>query len=215
MIELKHIEKSYNGKKVIEDLSATITPEAYICVEGASGDGKTTLLNIIAGFTKPDKGEILADFGDISYMPCGNCLLEALTVKENLELVWFNEELINKLKLMDILNLYPREISSGEYKRVALARTILMNRTYILLDEPTSNLDETSAELIIDVINNLKKNHGIVIATHDKKLKDGDVMKTFFETLKAHIEQYLPSYGDGDSVLSMLYEAFAEATPHG
>ena len=180
MIKVEHISrryktiaKSYEPVILIDDISFSLDVGDYAYIKGASGTGKTTLLNILSGFTKPDKGNVFIDFDDTAYMPCGNCLFESLTIKENIELTDFNIDLIKKLKIEHILDLYPRQISSGEYKRALLAEILGLKKTCLLLDEPTSNLDSESANIIIDIINDIRKDKIIVVATHDERLMKG------------------------------------------
>ena len=175
MIELKNITKIYKKEIIIDDFSYDFADnKSHYYIKGTSGIGKTTLLNIIAGITKPDNGEVLANFDDIAYMPCGNCLLEALTIKENLELIAkIDEKIIKKIQIEHILGKPPRQISSGEYKRALLARTLMMKKSFILLDEPTSNLDKENANIIIKTVEDIKDKN-IIIATHDKRLMKGN-----------------------------------------
>ena len=173
MIKVEHISKTYNSIKIIDDISFNLNIGDYAYVKGDSGAGKTTLLNILSSFETADEGLLEVDVNNIAYLPCGNCLLEALTIEDNIKLTHFDKELINKLKIENILNSYPRNISSGEYKRAALARTLGLNKPYILLDEPTSNLDKESANIIIKLIDEIKDDHIIIVATHDKRLMKG------------------------------------------
>lgn len=190
-LEINNITKKFKDKTIIENLSFHLNQDDdfYIYLKGASGSGKTTLLNIIGNMLNADAGDIKIDSKPISelkdyrtnyvtYLPCGNSLLESLTILENIQYASNCTsskayELLNKLKLDDIENSYPREISSGEYKRVCFARALAMNTPFYLLDEPTSNLDEKSAEIIVEIINDLAKEKGIIIATHDSRLMNG------------------------------------------
>ena len=103
-------------------------------------------------------------------------MIESLTIIENINLVsGISEEeasrLLSKLKVSSsVYYLYPREISTGEYKRVCFARALAMFTPFYLLDEPTSNLDEESAKILIKEITELSKKKGVIIATHDSRL---------------------------------------------
>lgn len=186
-IKIKKVSKSFKKKTIIKDLSFDIDDTGLVCLKGESGSGKTTVLNLISGLLKIDEGSIFIDEKEIkdiknlrkdfiTYLPCGNSLIESLTIIENINLVsGISEEeasrLLSKLKVSSsVYYLYPREISTGEYKRVCFARALAMNTPFYLLDEPTSNLDEESAKILIKEITELSKKKGVIIATHDSRL---------------------------------------------
>ena len=186
-INVKKIIKIFNKKEILKDLSFDLPSHGLICLKGESGSGKTTVLNIISGLLKPDEGTVFVDKKDIktiknlrkdyiTYLPCGNSLLESLSIIDNIKLVsGVSEEeaikLLSELKISSrVFLLYPREISTGEYKRVCFARTLAMDTPFFLLDEPTSNLDEESANILIKQIMKLSKKKGVIIATHDSRL---------------------------------------------
>ena len=189
MLVVKKICKNFRDRAVINDVSLTLDRGDYICLKGPSGSGKTTLLNIIADMLTPDSGFVTLDRVPVAsiigyrqhyigYLPCGNCLLDSLTVAENIMFAsgctrQQAEELLEQFKILGIADGYPREISSGEYKRVCFARVLAMNTPYLLLDEPTSNLDEESAAIIIDAIS--KSDKGIIVSTHDPRLMRGKI----------------------------------------
>ena len=186
-IRIKKVSKSFKKKTIIKDLSFDIDDTGLVCLKGESGSGKTTVLNLISGLLKIDEGSIFIDEKEIkdiknlrkdfiTYLPCGNSLIESLTIIENINLVsGISEEeasrLLSKLKVSSsVYYLYPREISTGEYKRVCFARALAMDTPFYLLDEPTSNLDEESAKILIKEITELSKKKGVIIATHDSRL---------------------------------------------
>ena len=186
-IKIKKVSKSFKKKTIIKDLSFEIDDTGLVCLKGESGSGKTTVLNLISGLLKIDEGSIFIDEKEIkdiknlrkdfiTYLPCGNSLIESLTIIENINLVsGISEEeasrLLSKLKVSSsVYYLYPREISTGEYKRVCFARALAMDTPFYLLDEPTSNLDEESAKILIKEITELSKKKGVIIATHDSRL---------------------------------------------
>lgn len=195
-IKLKNITKIYNGVPALMlNGSVEFSPETpIICIKGESGAGKTTLLSIMAGLDKPDGGEIFInglkvekpkDFVRINYTPCDGGLFDALTVKDNIifgtglkETADVKEEISTVLGHLGILKTcdkYPSELSSGEYKRVQIAKTAFnfWNADACLIDEPTSNLDKGSSGAVRDFIRELSemdKTKLFVIATHDEKL---------------------------------------------
>ena len=166
-------------------------------VTGASGCGKTTLLNILTGMLKPDSGTVCVDGTDlrtlrgkalsalraqkIGYMMQGNVLLPDLTVMQNLlfpaQLAEKKvteaqaEALAEQLRISSILGSYPAGISGGEYRRVMLARILLLDTPVLAADEPTSNLDSVSAQIVREILHTRKESGvTLLVATHDREL---------------------------------------------
>ena len=198
-LRAENIEKHF-GKNGLGKTSFTLRSGEYLCITGESGCGKTTLLNIITGMLRPDSGNVFLDEKNIyldlkeaertamrnrtvGYMMQGNSLIPDLTVWQNivcpLELAGKKADgskvnsLAERLLIGSILDSYPSEISGGEYRRVLLARILTLDTPILIVDEPTSNLDEKSAVIVREV---LKETHeagkSLIVVTHDK---------TFFE----------------------------------
>jgi ABC-type lipoprotein export system ATPase subunit len=186
--------------QVLSDISITIKQGEAIGVIGASGSGKTTLLQILAGLEMPDQGEIYFNDINLSknnaekfnsmrnklfgYAYQFHYLLDDLTVFENCNLVFkiansknvvenFQTimQILDELGISQLKDSYPFMLSGGERQRVAIARAIVHQPMFVLMDEPTGNLDHENAEIIQDLTINLAKDHniGIVVATHDLK----------------------------------------------
>jgi len=189
--------------EVLSNISITIKQGDAIGVIGSSGSGKTTLLQILAGLEMPDQGEIYYNDINLSinnaekfnsmrnklfgYAYQFHYLLDDLTVFENCNLVFKiannKNPIINSQKIMQTLNelgiaqlkdSYPYMLSGGERQRVAIARAIVHQPMFVLMDEPTGNLDQENAEIIQDLTIKLAKDHniGIFVATHDLKYAD-------------------------------------------
>lgn len=183
-LELKNVTKTYNkdNKKVIalDNINFKIEHSGLYLISGRSGSGKTTLLNLISGFDSKTSGEIINDFGDnsISFVFQDFQLIEYLTIYENLKFVCdlygINYDLIleyaKKYNIEKILNHYPNEVSGGEAQRTAVIRALLLNKTIIVCDEPTGNLDSMNSKIIRDVLKEESKNHIVIVVSHDKEI---------------------------------------------
>ena len=186
--------------EVLKNVNITLAQGKTIGVIGSSGSGKTTLLQILAGLEFSDKGDIFYNdidllangakkFNSMRSQLFGfayqfHYLLDDLTVYENCNLVFRIANNKNKFKnsekIMTILrdlgidqlkDSYPFMLSGGERQRAAIARAIVHEPMFVLMDEPTGNLDQDNAEVIQDLTIKLAKNLniGIVVATHDLK----------------------------------------------
>ncbi len=160
-IIVKNISYSLNNNFLIRDLSFEITNNTFGVVEGISGIGKTTLLNLIAGLKKPMSGEIilnnkilsndyefvLPENRNIGYVFQDFALFPHINVKKNILFASKNRnsdfylKVIKKLNLESHLQKMPHELSGGLMQRVAICRALLMEPSLLILDEPFSNLD--------------------------------------------------------------------------
>ncbi len=196
MIKLENITKVYysNSKLVVlEDVNMTFDKSKIYTIYGNSGTGKTTLLNIVGLIDKPTNGLVyicnnkiknykiasqvrLRTFG---YVFQDHYLFPEFTVIENLMLpliISGNNDISIALNLLDKFDLaylkdsYPSSISYGEAQRVAVLRSVINKPKVIIADEPTSSLDNESANYIVDLFSELKEEgYAVIIATHDKR----------------------------------------------
>ncbi len=197
MIEIRHISKSFNGVKVIDDVSFTLQTGKTNLIIGESGSGKTTILKMMVGLHTIDSGQIIyndtvfseldqkqkQDFRkDIGMLFQGGALFDSMTVEENIafplkmftkfseaEIVDRVNFCLEKVRLHDRNNLYPAELSGGMKKRAALARAIAGNPKYLFCDEPNSGLDPKTSIVIDELIHELTVEFGMttVVITHD------------------------------------------------
>lgn len=192
MIELRNINKGFDDRIVLENLTYNFYEGNSYALIGASGAGKTTLLNIIGKLEEADSGDIIVNDINLnnikekdyfknylSYLFQNFGLIENKSIQENLMLAFIGEK-ISKLEMqkkmnealkrvhLDVkLNRKIYTLSGGEAQRVALAKTILKDSPIILADEPTASVDQKNSEEIIELILSLKKeNKIIIIATH-------------------------------------------------
>ena len=197
MIEVKHINKSFDDKQILHDISATFYDGKTNLIIGQSGSGKTVLMKSIVGLITPEEGEILYDGRDIMKMNMsqrkqirkeigmlfqGSALFDSETVLGNVifPLKMFSdmepeEQLerarfcIARVNLKGADDKYPSEISGGMQKRVAIARAIALNPKYLFCDEPNSGLDPKTSILIDELLSDITKEYNIttIINTHD------------------------------------------------
>ena len=170
MIEIKNFSKKYGDNVVFDNFNLQIKKGTVTCILGESGSGKTTLLNAIASLTKFE-GHI--DKVKCSYVFQKPNLFDNLTVLNNLRLVNNDDtviaDIVQKLKISDKTNVYPKHLSGGQAQRVSLARGLIYNSDVLLLDEPFASLDlKTKISLIKDVKKIFKqKNATAIYVTHD------------------------------------------------
>lgn len=197
MIEVKNIVKSFEGKTVLHNVSATFETGKTNLIIGQSGSGKTVLIKSIVGLLSPDSGEILYDGRDIMKMDTqqkrsiraeigmlfqGSALFDSETVLGNVmfPLTMFSDmskgEMLDRAQFcLERVNLkgadkkYPSEISGGMQKRVAIARAIALNPKYLFCDEPNSGLDPRTSILIDELLRDITHEYNIttIINTHD------------------------------------------------
>ena len=200
MIEVKDIHKSFSDLEVLKGVNLKVEKGEIVAIVGKSGAGKTTLLQIIGTLDRPTKGQILIEGTDVFTMKDRELaafrnkhigfifqfhqLLPEFTALENVcipamiarekeaEYKVRAERLLTELGLRDRMNHKPNELSGGEKQRVAAARSLMMQPTIILADEPTGSLDEKNKKELSDLLLQLRKQYGqtILLVTHDKEL---------------------------------------------
>jgi putative ABC transport system ATP-binding protein len=171
----------------------------FLAVLGPSGSGKSTLLNLIGALDKPTEGKMLIEGIDVSTLSDSQLadlrrrigfvfqffnLIPRFTARENVELsmaiAGLNkadrrkraEDLLETVGLRERMNHKPAELSGGEQQRVAIARALANNPKFLLMDEPTGNIDSKAAGEIIGLIKRLNEEKGVtvIMVTHDQRL---------------------------------------------
>ena len=184
-IEVKNLIKTFDERRVINNISFKVENGETLAVVGFSGSGKSTILKLICGLLAPDSGEIITSRGDIAMVFQYSALFDSLTVADNIAFAlherkdlrnkYTEKEIKNivskKLELVGlkgIENKYPSELSGGMQKRVSFARAIVTAPNTILYDEPTAGLDPISSTLIEDYIVRLKEetHASSIVVTH-------------------------------------------------
>lgn len=183
MLRISHLFKKFGNTVVLDDFSMSCPDTGVTAIMGASGIGKTTLLNIIAGIQKADFGEIYSDFNKISYKFQEPRLLPWLTAKENVETVTDNaDKWLEMVELANCADKYPHELSGGMQQRVALARALAYEGDLLLLDEPFGAVDSDTKEILIDAISGYAKTNAVILVTHD--VSDANALNAEIITVK-------------------------------
>ena len=181
----------------LRDLDLDIPRGATVSLMGPSGSGKTTLLNLLAGIDSPTSGTLRIGASDVSAMQRDALaawrarnvgiifqsynLVPVLTAFENVELPLLLQPITRRERerrtldalatvgLSDRAGHFPRQLSGGQEQRVAIARAIVADPPLLLADEPTGDLDRTSADMVLDLLESLHRGRGttVVMVTHD------------------------------------------------
>tara|TARA_A100001015_G_scaffold108305_1_gene120102 strand:+ start:274 stop:1989 length:1716 start_codon:yes stop_codon:yes gene_type:complete len=192
-IIIRNLTYKIKNKFILKNFSIDIDPSKTYCIWGPSGSGKTTLLFLLMGFLKPDSGYISINGQHIynlvsvkkyfSLAPEPASLIEDENIIKNILLKnKKNKNNLNKVhKMLKLLRLSHlknrviknRNLSSGEVKRLSIARMLSSESKFKLLDEPLSNLDKKNEEIIINLLKYAKRNQlkGLIFVTHNHKLK--------------------------------------------
>lgn len=173
MLEFENVSFSYGDKKIFENFSFSAKKSETTVILGPSGFGKTTLLNLAAGFLKPKSGKIIPFSGKSAFIFQEDRLLPWLTALENLEAVNIEKEkaleYLEKVGLSESADKYPEELSGGMCRRLAIARALAFGGDVFFFDEPLRGLDiKTSAE-ILELIKNETFDKTVIAITHSPK----------------------------------------------
>ena len=181
-IQLKSLKKSYNGTKVLDQLSLNIRKGEFVAIVGKSGCGKSTLLRLLSGLEKPSDGQILVEHEQLKSINRQSCMMfqdgRLLPWKRVLENVALGlkgshrEEAMTVLKNVGLENRiheWPAKLSGGQKQRVALARALIHKPSLLLLDEPLGALDAFTRLEMQSLIENIWQKHGFtaLLVTHD------------------------------------------------
>lgn len=173
MIKLSNVCKSYNGRLLLDDISLHIKKGERLCICGASGCGKTTLVRIIAGLEIPDSGSVeLAPGAKLSMIFQEDRLLEWRTALENITAVGASaleaKRWLAELGLQGEENKKVANLSGGMKRRVAVARALACPGDIMLLDEPIQGLDSENAEKVLAAIKKRLQGKTAVIISHNE-----------------------------------------------
>ena len=201
MYELKNVTKRYDQSKrtitALDDVSLSIPDGQMVAIQGPTGGGKSTLLQMLGALERPTKGTVTLGSADLSTLPDsklagirarevgfvfqGFNLIPTLTAQENVETALAPlglprserraraVEALEGLGLGDRLTHLPTELSGGQQQRVAIARALVKEPDVLLADEPTGSLDEETRDEIMDLLEGIWRDRGLtlIVVTHD------------------------------------------------
>jgi putative ABC transport system ATP-binding protein len=201
MLSVRKLRKSYRSAgeqvAVLRGVDLDVAAGESVALTGESGSGKSTLLHLIAGLDQADSGEIRLNEAIVSELSdAGRALVRrdrlglvfqqfnlipSLNVADNLafqariadryDAAW-QQELVERLGLGDLLKRYPEQLSGGQQQRVAIGRALAIKPLLLLADEPTGNLDEATADDVLGLARDLvtRTGCGFLMATHSVRL---------------------------------------------
>lgn len=198
IIEFKNIDFSYSNEKLLQNLNFIIRPNRITAITGTNGTGKTTIVDLILRLHSPTKGEILLDNINVKEIDKNSYLKEIsvlnqesylfnLSIRENFNLVEKDikkQEEMCKLTGIDkfiktlpkgydtIIDENSHNISGGQKRLLSLTRTLLKEAKILIFDEATSSLDTDKIQNVINVLNELKKNHTVIVITHKEEIEN-------------------------------------------
>jgi phospholipid/cholesterol/gamma-HCH transport system ATP-binding protein len=221
-IEFDHVSMSYDDRKILDDVSFVVNPGETKIVMGGSGTGKSTILKLVLGLIKPQRGTIRIDGDDITEMSEAEmaevrkkigmvfqdgALFDSLSVYENVGYRLFErglpepeiEESVRRMlrfvNLEQTMTMMPSELSGGMRRRVGIARALVGSPKLILFDEPTAGLDPPTARTILELAMKLRDLEGVssIFVTH--RLEDIKLLSSNFATINEDGEVAFQSEG--------------------
>ncbi|WP_140938615.1 ABC transporter ATP-binding protein [Sphingobacterium lumbrici] len=200
MVRSENLTFKYSPSLELQFPDFTIEKNQHTLLLGDSGTGKTTLLHLLGGLSKPSNGKVYIGEQDIYQLTESQLdrfraenigfifqeahLLKNLTTKENIELAQHLAKkavdreailrILDKLQIADKADSYPSQLSRGQLQRAAIARAVVNNPKLLIADEPTAALDDTNTRHVLDLLLETATSYGatLLIATHDKRIKD-------------------------------------------
>ena len=240
MLEINHLQKKFGTTEVLRDVSLSVSKGDVVAILGPSGSGKTTLLNILAALDRPTSGTVLLDGKDISAIRENQLaafrrdqlgfvfqdfnLLDTFSLKDNILLPlvlqgmnWREMEanllpIANQLRIANLLEKYPYEVSGGQKQRAAVCRALITHPRLILADEPTGALDSRATDALLDVFQQINQTgQTLLMVTHSLKaasragrilfIRDGQVYHQLYRGEMTN-EQFYEKISDALTVMT-------------
>lgn len=212
LLEAQNISHGFDTL-LFHDINISLEPEQSIAIVGRSGCGKSTLLHILSTFIKPDEGKVrlfkqdlyaLDDLAiesirryDIGIIFQFHYLFKGMSALENIEVAAMlsgekiDNAILEKLEIKELMKQKIGELSGGQQQRVSIARVLNKKPRIIFADEPTGNLDQETADLVMDVLLDYvkKTGAGLLLVTHDKNMAErcDSIYKLEDKVLKAEV----------------------------
>lgn len=203
MLQLSGVTKRFGERAVIDGLCLSVEDGAFLAITGPSGAGKTTLLNVMGGLERPDAGDVLLDGAPMrpgrsallfhrhraGFLFQDFALMEEQSVRANLEVALaYRADVRGSAARLEVMRAalsrvgldpgatLPKrvyQLSGGEQQRVALARLVCKDPSYVFADEPTGNLDAANRDVVLGVLRQLNEaGKTVVVVTHDPAVAD-------------------------------------------
>jgi putative ABC transport system ATP-binding protein len=222
IIELKHVYKDYPQagmlQTVLHDINLAIYPGEFVAIVGPSGNGKSTLLNLLTGIDHPSKGQVIVNGAELQTLSNEKLsiwrganvgivfqffqLLPSLNLLQNIVLPMDFLGLLSKrqrrdraMYLLELVGLadaatrLPSQVSGGQQQRAAIARALANDPPLIVADEPTGNLDAATADAVFDLFAHLRdQGKTLVMVTHNETLADAASRKLEIHSGRIHVD---------------------------
>lgn len=228
LIELKRVDKAYRQaggpQTVLHDINLTIAAGEFVAIVGPSGNGKSTLLNLITGIDHPTRGEVIVNGTALQTLNNEQLarwrgrnlgivfqffqLLPTLSLLQNvvLPMDFLGDrprrqrqeralQLLARVGLANAAHRLPSEVSGGQQQRAAIARALANDPPLIVADEPTGNLDAATADAVFDLFVHLRdQGKTLVMVTHNESLADGASRKLEIRSGRIHADITSPGH---------------------